>query len=103
MINLSVLIWISAWLLVALGLSVLFWRALMVWLPQHPIPYWQLSFWQVGLSALVCWYLKLGPEIGWAALVLFLALLQPMLSALLLPMWLFFQRIMKCDPLRERI
>jgi len=95
--------WVAALLVVAAVASVGLWRLFAHLLPMHPIPYWRLSVLQTFLSGLVCWALALGPEIGWFGLLLFLTLLQPMVSAMLLPLWLFARRIASCDPLRERI
>jgi hypothetical protein len=67
------------------------------------IPFWRLGAIQTIISALTGWSLALGPELGWFGLLLFLSLLQPLLSALILPLWLFARRIATCDPLRERI
>mgnify|MGYP003419864408 FL=1 len=99
----ELMIWIVAALLLASVLSTGLWRLLAQLLPMLNIPYWRLATLQAFISALTCWALTLGPEIGWFGLLLFLSVLQPLLSALVLPLWLFARRIASCDPLRERI
>jgi len=103
MASFELMIWVAVVLLLALVLSTSLWRLLAHLLPMLNIPYWRLSTVQTFTSACICWGLALGPEIGWFGLLLFLSLLQPLLSALLLPLWLFARRIASCDPLRERI
>jgi hypothetical protein len=99
----ELMIWIVAALLLASVLSTGLWRLLAQLLPMLNIPYWRLATLQTFISALTCWALALGPEIGWFGLLLFLSVLQTLLSALVLPLWLFARRIASCDPLRERI
>ncbi len=103
MASFELISWVAAVLLLASVLSTSLWRLLGQLLPMLNIPYWRLAALQTLISALTCWALALGPEIGWFGLLLFLSLLQPLLSALLLPLWLFIRRIASCDPLRERI
>lgn len=99
----ELIIWLCASLLMASLLSVSAWGWLKRLLPLLQIPYWRLSAAQALLSLLLCWFLALGPEVGWFGLLLFLTLIQPLLCVPLLASWLIVRRIAQCDPLRERI
>lgn len=95
--------WIVVLLLCSGLLSLGIWLLLTFALPMLKIPYGRLSLLQVMACYGVCWGLGVGPEFGWYAVMLFLLLLQPALTLLLFSLWLFIQRIQRCDPLRERI
>jgi ABC-type multidrug transport system permease subunit len=99
----ELILWVVLLLVQAVLLSLGLWRVLAHMIPMLSIPFWRLGAIQTLISALACWSLALGPELGWFGLLLFLSLLQPLLSAVLLPLWLFARRIANCDPLRERI
>lgn len=103
MVELELTLWLAAILLLALLFSSCLWRMLAYWLPMLKIPYWSISAGQTLMTAFTCWGLGLGPALGWFGLLLFLSLLQLLLTALMLPLWLFARRVASCDPLRERI
>ncbi len=103
MLEYELILWVVLLLVQAALLSLCFWRILAHVLAMLCIPFWRLGAIQTLMSALTCWSLALGPELGWFGILLFLSLLQPLLSALILPLWLFARRIATCDPLRERI
>lgn len=103
MVEFELILWLAAIPLLALLFSSSLWRLLAYCLPMLKIPYWRLAAGQTLMSAFTCWGLGLGPALGWFGLLLFLSLLQLLLTALMLPLWLFARRIASCDPLRERI
>lgn len=99
----SIELWLMAVLCGSVLLSLCIWRLLIIALPMLKFPLWRLSMVQALACLSVCWNLGVGPEVGWFGFVLFLLLLQPAITLVLLPLWLLIQRIQRCDPLRERI